>query len=193
MQNFLQEKILNMSKAIETGRSRQTEAQKSQKEQFHLRQTYMALKLKQKDAARMMHSTSRQVEEIDLHYFLVRTDWAAFIRILQVLQLIYSGVKNYVKEQSPLYRRITLKVKVRYLVKKFLKRRQLEKPQADLQKSQSSISLAAGLFRDKVYSEARSKLGPLFYKFNRAYRLKSRLMSYNLACRISNYTQAEKC
>lgn len=182
MQHFLQEKILNMSRAIETGRIRQLEVQKSQREHFNMTQSYKSLKLKHKEAVRLMHSTSKQVEEIELHYFLIRTDWAALIRIIQVLHLIYTGLKSYVKEHSPLYRRLSLVIKLKYLVRRYTHNRRMNKKQFDAGISQSCLHIAAGVYREKTRTAAMKALGPLFGQFKIAYDIKSRLLRFNLVC-----------
>lgn len=159
-------------------------ALKSHQEQLEHRQTYGKLILKKKEALRLMNTTNKQVEEIDVHYFFVRTDWAAIIKVMQVLELLYKGLKMFVQIQSPLYKKASLIIKLKYLHSRYKRKFLAPDGYEDLKKTRICLSIAAQAYSNIAAEEAKFKLGPLFDQFKNVYDLKYRLLRFHLSSRL---------
>ena len=174
-----------MAKSFQEKKFKISKAQSSKQNQLASKLSLFNLKIQKKDASRLLQVTTRQVEAIQVHRMIVRTDWAAIIRIVQLLQLIYTSVKNYSKKRDLRHKQEAMKYFLRYRLKRHMKKVQLQGPgTADTFRAFCGLAVAAANLREKAEKRATAQLKPFFSGLHRMMDLKFRCLQYSLTSRF---------
>lgn len=168
-----------MAKSFQDHKVKQRKVLKTHDDNFENKQKLLLLKIQKKEAQKFLHLSTRQVEAIEVHKMIVRTDWAALIRIVQVLQLIFKAVKNYAKKKELAHKKNSVKVKLKYILgKNKAKNQKLGEGESDAVIAYQSFFLASKLLEKKVQKKAIDRLTPLFNEILRVTTIKTRCLRF---------------
>lgn len=183
--NYLQEKIVDMAKSFEESKIRQKMVQLSKGENLALKQEFFSLKIKQKDVSKLFLKTQKQVEAIEVHKMIVRTDWAMFLKMVLVLDMIFEEFKAICSRRAIEHRKRSLMILVTFMVARNLNKiRKKGYRVADLERSNRCLSIAATMFKPKVLERSKEIAGNLFNRIYKILRPKHRFLRFSLSGKI---------
>ena len=121
VENYLEDKILGLVSMVYKERSKQEQAKKCRRQVEEVRKRQSQLVIKRRTEMRLLERTTKAVTKIDVHFKIIRTDWAILIWFFKMMKDMWDMKDEEKRRKLKSYKYISMISLMQRVFKSYIK------------------------------------------------------------------------